>query len=394
MKGTTTIEPFFRLSQAPTNVRPMHVGYATLFQNPFNALSDREVWQNELRMALMAEPLGFDSVWTVEHHFTDYTMSPDPVQFLTYVAAKTERVKLGTMVIVLPWHDPVRVAEQISMLDHLSDGRMILGLGRGLGKVEYDGFRLDMNEARETFVEYAELVINGLENGYVEGGATLNQPRRDIRPRPFKSFKGRTYAAAVSPESVEIMANLGIGMLVIPQKPWEVVAKDFEAYYETWDKVNAGQARPKPLCGAFFFVDENEDRAQTVGRKYVQDYYHTAMRHYEMAAEHFGQAKGYDFYANVGKFIDRHGTDGAAEAFANLMPIGTPDQVMAQLRYINGVIDNNGIMVQTSYAGMPWKEAERNLRCFAEHCLPELKAWNTDPLTEGASLDLPAMAAD
>lgn len=371
----------------------MHVGYSSLFQNPFDALTDREVWQQELRMALLAEPLGFDSVWTVEHHFTDYTMSPDPVQFLTYIAAKTERVKLGTMVIVLPWHDPVRVAEQISVLDHLSDGRMILGLGRGLGRVEYDGFRLDMNEARETFVEYAEMVINGLENGYVEGGATLNQPRREIRPRPYKSFKGRTYAAAVSPESVEIMANLGIGMLVIPQKPWEVVAKDFELYYQTWDQVNPGVPRPKPLCGGFFFVDENEDRAKTLGNQYVQAYYHTAMRHYEMAAEHFGKAKGYDFYANVGKFIDRHGLDGAAEAFAKLMPIGTPDQVMDQLRYIHGVIDNNGIMVQTSFAGMPWKEAERNMRCVAEHVLPQLKAWDTDPLSEPADLELRPLAA-
>ncbi len=368
----------------------MHVGYASLFQNPFDALSDREVWQEEVRMALLAEPLGFDSVWTVEHHFTDYTMSPDPVQFLTYMAAKTERVQLGSMVIVLPWHDPVRVTEQIAMLDHLSDGRMILGFGRGLGKVEYDGFRLDMNEARETFVEYAELVMGGLENGYIEGGATVQQPRRDIRPRPFKSFKGRTYAAAVSPESVEIMANLGVGMLVIPQKPWEVVAQDFEMYYQTWDRVNPGQPRPKPLCGGFFFVDESEDRAQTLGNQYVQAYYHTAMRHYEMAAEHFGKAKGYDFYANVGKFIDRHGTNGAAEAFAQLMPIGTPDQVMDKLRYIHSVIDNNGVMVQTSYAGMPWAEAERNLRCFAEHCLPQLKAWETEPMTQPAELLLGA----
>ena len=358
----------------------MHVGYASLFQNPFDALTDREVWQEELRMALLAEPLGFDSVWTVEHHFTDYTMSPDPLQYLTYIAAKTERVQLGTMVVVLPWHDPMRVAEQVAVLDHLSDGRLLLGLGRGLGKVEYDGFRLNMDDGRSKFVEYAELVLDGLENGYVEGGETQQQPRRDIRPRPFKSFKGRTYAAAVSPESVEIMARLGVGLLVIPQKPWEVVAEDFKLYYKTWDEVNPGIARPKPLCGGFFFVDENEDRAKTLGNKYVQDYYHTAMRHYEMTAEHFGKAKGYDFYANVGKFIDRHGTDGAASAFAELMPIGTPDQVMDKLRYIHGVIENNGVMVQTSYAGMPWAEAERNLRCFAEHCLADLKAWNVDPL--------------
>ncbi len=135
----------------------MHVGYGAVFQNPNNQLSDREVWRQELRLAEMAEPMGFDSIWAIEHHFDDYTMCPDPVQFLTYMAGRTKHAKLGSMVIVLPWHDPIRVAEAVSMLDHVSDGRFILGIGRGLARIEYDGFRIDQNEGRNLFVEYAEL---------------------------------------------------------------------------------------------------------------------------------------------------------------------------------------------------------------------------------------------
>src|SRR6188474_3581795 len=105
----------------------MHVGMATVFQNTGRTLSDRQIYLNELALADMAEPLGFDSIWSVEHHFTDYTMCPDVLQFLSYMAAKTTRAKLGSMVVVLPWHDPVRLTEQIALLDHLSDGRMILG---------------------------------------------------------------------------------------------------------------------------------------------------------------------------------------------------------------------------------------------------------------------------
>ena len=115
----------------------MHVGYGVSFQNPDNALSDAEVYQNEVRMAEMAEPLGFDSIWSVEHHFDDYTMCPDVLQFLTYMAGRTKNAKLGSMVVVLPWHDPIRVAEQVSVLDHLSNGRLILGLGRGLARIEF-----------------------------------------------------------------------------------------------------------------------------------------------------------------------------------------------------------------------------------------------------------------
>src|SRR5881396_1658776 len=151
----------------------MHVGLATVFQNPKKLRSDYDVYRDELRLADLAEPLGFESIWGVEHHFTDYTMCPDVLQFLTYMAGRTERARLGSMVVVLPWHDPLRVAEEVSMLDHISGGRVILGLGRGAGKVEFDGFRLSVNESRPRFVESAEILLHGLETGYCEYSGTF-----------------------------------------------------------------------------------------------------------------------------------------------------------------------------------------------------------------------------
>src|SRR5262245_14471134 len=131
----------------------MHVGMAAIFQNPEQAKSDRDVWRDDLRLALQAESLGFESLWGVEHHFTDYTMCPDVLQYLTYLAGATESIQLGSMVVVLPWHRPVRVAEQVLMLDHMSNGRLILGIGRGLGRVEFQGFGVNQEDSRATFVE-------------------------------------------------------------------------------------------------------------------------------------------------------------------------------------------------------------------------------------------------
>jgi alkanesulfonate monooxygenase SsuD/methylene tetrahydromethanopterin reductase-like flavin-dependent oxidoreductase (luciferase family) len=284
------------------------------------------------------------------------------------------------MVVVLPWHDPMRVAEQIALLDHLSGGRLILGLGRGLARVEYEGFRIEQSTGRQRFVEYAKLVLDSLEKGYMEGGETIQQPRRDIRPAPLRSFRGRTYAAAVSPESMPIMAQLGVGLLVIPQKPWDIVQKDFAVYHQVYREVNGSEA-PPPLCGGFFFVDEIAARAEEMAYKYIGAYYHTAMKHYEMTAEHFGTHPGYEFYRQVGRYIGRHGTDGAAQDFAKLMPWGTPEQVLEKLAGIREMIGMNGVMCHFSYAGMPYDEAERNMRCFVQHVLPELKKWETPPLT-------------
>ena len=235
----------------------MHVGMAAVFQNPGKARTDREVYASELRLADLAEPLGFESIWGVEHHFTDYTMCPDVLQFLTYMAGRTARAQLGSMVVVLPWHDPMRVAEEVAMLDNISGGRLILGLGRGAGKVEFDGFRLSMDESRQRFVESAETLLGGLETGYCEySGTFVKQPRAAIRPAPFKSFHGRTYAAAVSPESLPVMAKLGVGILIIPQKPWKEVARELETYRSIYREVNGVDA-PPPVSAGWTFCDES-----------------------------------------------------------------------------------------------------------------------------------------
>src|SRR5947208_5106708 len=149
------------------------------------------------------------------------------------------------MVVALPWHDPMRVAEEVAMLDNISGGRLILGLGRGAGKVEFDGFRLSMDESRQRFVESAEMLLRGLETGHCEyDGTFVKQPRAAIRPAPFKSFRGRTYAAAVSPESLPVMAKLGVGNRIIPQKPRNEVANELETYRSIYRQVNAVEAPP------------------------------------------------------------------------------------------------------------------------------------------------------
>ena len=142
--------------------------------------SDASVFAEHLTLGDLAEPLGFDSVFALEHHFTGYAMSPSPTQLLSYLAGRTKRITLGTAVIVLPWHDPVRVAEQIALLDILSHGRCVFGFGRGAATVEYAGFRVPMEEARPRFVEAAQIVIKALTQDVFEwdGSSTRSRPCR------------------------------------------------------------------------------------------------------------------------------------------------------------------------------------------------------------------------
>ena len=127
--------------------------------------SDQQFVREEVENLVLAEELGFDSVWMTEHHFSDYSMSNDPLQLLTYIAGRTKRIKLGTQVIIVPWHDPVRLAESIINLDILSRGRAILGFGNGLAPHEFEGLRIDQNKSRELYAEILDLVIPAIETG-------------------------------------------------------------------------------------------------------------------------------------------------------------------------------------------------------------------------------------
>jgi alkanesulfonate monooxygenase SsuD/methylene tetrahydromethanopterin reductase-like flavin-dependent oxidoreductase (luciferase family) len=352
----------------------MHVGMTTFFQNIGHANSDAAVYRHEMAMADLAEPLGFDSIWGAEHHFDDYTMCPNVAQFLTYMAARTSRVKLGSMVMVLPWHDPVRLAEEVSVLDNLSGGRVILGIGRGLGRVEFRGFRAPMGESRERFTEYAQALLQGLETGTIAfDGKYCRQPEVAIRPAPIASFRDRTYAASVSPQSLEIMCRLGVGLLIIAQKPWETTIAELTDYRRRFLEVN-GRAALKPLIASFIAVHEDEATAREMFDKYIRGYARSAVAHYEFHNEGLADIPGYEYYGKLASNIRKHGLDSFVSFLAELQVWGTPDQVFQKLAEHQRRADCGGLIGAFSYGGMPHDLAKQNIRLFADKVLPRLQA--------------------
>jgi len=352
----------------------MHVGMTTFFQNIGHPISDRDVYRHELSMADLAEPLGFDSIWGAEHHFDDYTMCPNVAQFLTYMAGRTTRVKLGSMVMVLPWHDPVRLAEEISVLDTLSNGRVILGIGRGLGRIEFRGFRLAMGESRSRFTEYAQAILQGLETGFIEhDGDFYKQPRVALRPAPIRSFQSRAYAASVSPHSLEIMCRLGIGLLIIAQKPWETTQAELGAYRTRFLEIN-GRPAPKPIIATFVAVHEDEVVAREMFEKYLRGYARSALDHYEFDCEGLAEIPGYEYYGKLAANIRKHGVDAFVNFLAELQVWGTPNQVFDRLAEQQRLAQSGALIAAFSYGGMPHDLAKRNITLFAERVLPQLQA--------------------
>jgi len=355
----------------------MQVGLLMVFQNFQDGSSDQAAWERDIALAGLAEPLGFDTLSAVEHHFYNYAMSPDNTQFLGYMAAKTERIKLLTGAVILPWNDPLRVVERMIVLDHLSKGRALFGIGRGLARREYDVFGIDMNEARDRFDEAAELIVRGLETGVVEGrGRHYKQVRTEVRPRPYASFKDRLYAVGMSSDSVPVVARLGAKMMSFAQKPWADMAPHFERYRTLFEEHHHRPA-PAPVCVDFLACDESAELAEANARRHMANYYLTVMEHYEMASDHFKSMKGYGDYATNAAALRDAGLAAAADAFVDINTWGTPRQILEKMEQRRRQIGEFDLTVQVSYGGLSGAQAEKSVRLFASEVLPELQSWRT-----------------
>lgn len=354
----------------------MRVGLQLVFQN-HKDYSDKEMYKRELRLVIAAEEMGYDIIWPVEHHFFDYSICPDNMQYLSYIAARTERMELATGAIIVPWNDPLRVVEKMVLLDHLSDGRAVLGLGRGLARREYHGFGVDMSEARERFNEAAEIILNGLEQGFVEAdGKYYKQARVEVRPRPIKSFKGRRYMVCMSPESFSVAASLGLGAMMFSQMSWEKVADQIWAYREEYRQRNQGEEAPPLHIADFVACHADRKKAEEIARRHIVGYYWSVMEHYEMTGSHFAETgNSYQHYARAAELIKAAGQDAVVEDFLRANLWGDPDMLVEKLckrRQVIGDFEVNGCF---SYQSQPYEQVESSMRLFAKEVAPEVKSW-------------------
>jgi alkanesulfonate monooxygenase SsuD/methylene tetrahydromethanopterin reductase-like flavin-dependent oxidoreductase (luciferase family) len=351
----------------------MHIGQLMVFQQGFQDVSDEEVFMRELEMGVEAEKLGFDSVWSVEHHFDDYSMGPDNFQILTYIAAKTSTIKLGTGAVILPWNDPVRVVEKATMLDHMSRGRLLFGMGRGLAKMEYEGFRVDMNEARERFDEAAQIIVRGLETGYVEADSAIyKQPRVQIRPGPSgRSWEGRLYAVAMSPSSIPAIAELDAQLMTFMQYDFPKHVESIQEWRGLYRKRHETEPRP-PLIQDFVVCHEDAEEARRLAHEHLSRYFLSVIKHYDFAGTHWRNTRGYETYQVGADMIREAGMEAAAGAYVDANVYGTPQQIIdkyAQRLEMGGPLQANACFF---FGGMPLDTAEASMRLFGEKVVPEL----------------------
>ena len=338
------------------------------------AVTDAQIYREQFQLGKLIEPLGFDSLWTVEHHFTPYTMVNNPTQFLAYFAGCTERIDMGTMVVVLPWHDPIMVAEGFVTLDHMLGGRQLkVGLGRGLGIREYNGHRVPMDESRERFKESLDVLRASLkdewfsfEGQYHQIGRTSLRPR----PRPDSKLLDNLYIAWGSPSSMPVAAHENCKPLFIPQRLWEDHKRELGEYNRIRVEEH-GWAPERPTVVCWVYCAETDAEAEEGARQYLTEYGDSAFRHYQFLGEHLQGLKGYEYYAQMAKMRAAmpEGADlGAIYLQNNIW--GSPKTCLEKLKAVNDMMGADEFVAVFSYGSMPVEKAEKSMRLFAQQVLP------------------------
>lgn len=337
--------------------------------------ADTTLFADDLRLHDQAEDLNFDTLWTIEHHFTPYAMVTNPVQLLTYFAGRTKRIDLGTMVIVLPWHNPVRVAEDMVMLQTMmgEDRDALIGLGRGLGRREFGGLQIEQDDARGRFVEGVEIIKQALsQDRFSFDGEYFQIPPTSLRPAaPNDQLLQNLRGAWGSPSSIPVVAAAGLKPIIVSQKGWAEYVPDLENFAEV--RAENGYEPAKPIAHLSVYCAETEDAAYKGAQEYMSGYNNSALRHYELMSDHFRNLKTYDHYAKQSEKMKSITPEERFKAYFDNHVSGTPDHCFERLRDLRDLLDLTEYAIAFKFGSMPYDVAERSMQLFAKEVLPRLQ---------------------
>jgi alkanesulfonate monooxygenase SsuD/methylene tetrahydromethanopterin reductase-like flavin-dependent oxidoreductase (luciferase family) len=339
------------------------------------AVPDKTVFDEEIGLIVHAEELGFDSASLVEHHFGSYGMSGNPFQTLSYLAGKTARIELGTHVVILPWHDPLRVAEGICLLDNLLDGRRLnIGFGRGAAPQEFAAFGVDYETSRERMAEQLEIIRLALtQERFSFSGQFYDIPETTIRPRPLHpDLTENLMIAGQSEDTVRWAASTGVAQLNAAYNDPEEVARSVKIYDEVraahgWEPVAPTIAQP-------VFVSEDPALVHQAREWYLQ-FVASTLDHYGLLNHPTIRQRLEGKSAEEADAIVEEIKDG----FASAGIFGTPTEVLDRLLALNESVGGIGhLLIYPRYGTMPISVAKQNLSLFAEKVLPFLQALPND----------------
>ena len=325
---------------------------------------DSSVIDSTLDEILLAEEIGMHSVWLTEHHFDGAAAHADPLVLGAAVAARTTKLKIGFAVVELAFHHPVRLAVQTALLDNLSHGRLIVGIGRGsaYNHYEYIGFGITMEDGLARLDEAEELMVaawTGEDLKHRGEHWSLEFPR--LRPRPYQQPHPPLIRACISEDSTIRMAEIGRPVMIGIQTLSNLQSR-LERYRVTmldsgFDEAQTEATVDQCWASRDLFVAESYDEA-----------YEIAVGGFHRERTHFREAR--ELY-NPGGMPPRdpNAPVPAGESFEHSFIIGTPSQVADQVAEMRDTGVRN-LMLKLNTGEMDTHKVQKSMRLFGEKVMP------------------------
>ena len=331
--------------------------------------TESEVYRDNLEIACMAEDLGFDSLWVAEHHFTDYGLVANIMQYLTAVAVKTERIRLGAAVVVTPLHNPIRIAEEASFLDVISNGRLDLGVGRGYQPREFAAFGQSMDESRGRFDESIAFLRKAWESvePFDWDGEFFSGQQIAILPRPIQNPHPPLWLACVSPTTFDMGGEKGWRIMTSPNfTPLNIVKDNFARYsvaLTAHDPANFNFPIMQQV-----YVGETDEAAYDEPQESCMAYFQKLGS--LLPQEVKGEASGGQSYEQFRKTKRKMSDLRYDYLFENGVTFGSTKRVIERLQFLQEEVNLDYFLGWFNFGTMPQAMAKASLQRFAEEVMP------------------------
>jgi alkanesulfonate monooxygenase SsuD/methylene tetrahydromethanopterin reductase-like flavin-dependent oxidoreductase (luciferase family) len=341
----------------------------------FARVSEREVIHQSLDQIAAADQAGFDGAWLAEHHFyRQYSHSPSPEVMMGAITQRTSRMRIGHGVVLLPFKHPVMVAERVAMLDNLSDGRIDVGVGRGLSPREYQVFGGEIEESRARVDEGLE-IMRGCWGDRPFGfeGRFWSFPEVDVVPKPLQKPHPPLWTAAVTPETFSLAAERGLGVLAGPFKPLFMVAEDRDRFVQRCQELNV---EPRELGFGMTLgvvVLDDHTRARQIAQQNIRWFYEQLLRLTAPVLERGGESYRY-YREELATLRELTGGAPSLEALdaAGMVIAGSPEYAIERFqRLANTGLDH--VLCAVQAGGVPHADAMRTLEMMGERVIPALR---------------------
>ena len=249
----------------------MKCGVLQFFSWPDRSRPLEQVYGRALERIEIMEKTGYDAVWLAEHHFTGYSVCPSVHLMGTHVAARTKRLRIGTGVTLAALAHPLRIAEEVALLDVLSGGRVNWGAGRGFEAREFDAFAVPMAESSDRFREAVEIVLAAWTQERVSFEGRFHRLEDvEVLPKPAQRPHPPTWVAASSEPAIQWAASRGLSILMDPHSPHSEIARKLGLYSDFLEKAGHEFGDREIPIGRLVAVAETDAKAEEIARRGAQ----------------------------------------------------------------------------------------------------------------------------